>query len=118
MRRFVMKCILVAMIVMSAFGLSGTNVLYAREIAPLFSLPEMESGTQIRLDDFRGQIVVLDFFNANCGDCLRVSWELESGIQEYYAARSGNRHGIAVQVIAVNSEIGRASCRERVSSVV
>jgi len=93
------------MIVMSAFGLSGTNVLYAREIAPLFSLPEMESGTQIRLDDFRGQIVVLDFFNANCGDCLRVSWELESGIQEYYAARSGNRHGIAVQVIAVNSEI-------------
>lgn len=105
MRRFVMKRILAVMIFVQAFGLPGTSVLCARENAPFFSLPQMESGTQVSLDDFRGQIVVLDFFNANCGDCVRVSWELESGVQTYYAARSGNPHGIAVQVIAVNSEI-------------
>ena len=76
MRRFVMKRILAVMSFVQAFGLPGTSVLCARENAPFFSLPQMESGTQVSLDDFRGQIVVLDFFNANCGDCVRVSWEL------------------------------------------
>ncbi len=95
-----------------ALGLPGTDVLCAQEIAPSFTRPELETGEEISLDDFRGQIVVLDFFNANCGDCVRVSWELESGIQTYYAARAGNPHGIAVQVIAVNSEISEEADME------
>ena len=86
-----------------AFLLPGANMLYAWERAPLFKLPLLWSEEQISLDDFRGQIVVLDFFNANCGDCVRVSWDLETGVQEYYEDLSGNPHGIAVQVVAVNS---------------
>lgn len=104
MQRLMMKRMPLAIILGLAFLLPGPNALCAREKAPLFSLPELESGEQVSLDDFQGQIVVLDFFNANCGDCFRVSWELEADIQAYYAARSGNPHGIAVQVVAVNSE--------------
>lgn len=104
MQRLMMKRIPITIILGLAFLLPGTNALCAREKAPSFSLPELDSGEQVSLDDFRGQIVVLDFFNANCGDCFRVSWELEADVQAYYAARSGNPHGIAVQVIAVNSE--------------
>ncbi|MDX9867519.1 MAG: TlpA disulfide reductase family protein [Kiritimatiellia bacterium] len=92
------------MILGLVFLLPGANVLHAWEKAPFFRLPDLDSGEQVSLDDFRGQIVVLDFFNASCGDCARISWELESEVQEYYAARSGNPHGIAVQVVAVNSE--------------
>lgn len=98
-----MKRISIALVLVLAFLLSGANMLYARERAPLFSLPLLWSDEQISLDDFRGQIVVLDFFNANCGECVRVSWDLETGVQEYYEDRSGNPHGIAVQVVAVNS---------------
>ena len=100
-----MKRIPVASILVLAFFLSGANRLYAWERAPLFSLPQLESEERVSLDDFRGQIVVLDFFNVNCGDCVRVSWDLETGVQEYYEDRSGNPHGIAVQVVAVNSQL-------------
>ena len=99
-----MKRFLGMMFLVLAFLLPEANVLYAWEKAPFFSLPQLETGEQVSLDDFRGQIVVLDFFNANCGDCSRISWELESDVQEYYEARSGNPHGVAVQVVAVNSE--------------
>jgi len=99
-----MRRILGMMILVLAFLLPGAHVLHAGEKAPFFSLPQLESGEQVSLDDFRGQIVVLDFFNANCDDCSRISWELESEVQEYYAARSGNPHGLAVQVVAINSE--------------
>lgn len=98
-----MRRILGMMILAMAYLLPGANVLRAWEKAPFFSLPQLESGEQVSLDDFRGQIVVLDFFNANCDECVRISWELESDVQEYYAVRSGNPHGIAVQVVAVNS---------------
>lgn len=98
-----MKRISVALLFVLTFLLPGANMLYAWERAPFFSLPLLGSEEQITLDDFHGQIVVLDFFNANCGDCVRVSWDLETGVQEYYEDRSGNPYGIAVQVVAVNS---------------
>jgi peroxiredoxin len=107
MRRFIVKRFFALVL-----GLLGTNVLCAQETAPPFTRPQLETGEDVSLDDFRGQIVVLDFFNANCGDCVRVSWELESGIQTYYAARAGNPHGIAVQVVAVNSEIAEKADME------
>ncbi len=100
-----MKRISVALTLMLAALLPGADVLYAWEKAPPFTLPRLDAEEQVSLDDFRGQIVVLDFFNAGCGDCFRASRELELGIHEHYAARSGNPHGFPVQVVAVNSEV-------------
>ena len=84
--------------------MSGESVSYAVEKAPSFTLPEWGTKKQVSLDDFRGKIVVLDFFNASCLECFRSSWELQVDIQEFYTARSGNHYGIEVQVVAVNSE--------------
>ncbi len=81
-----------------------TGELYAQEKAVSFSLPKLGTEQPVGLDDFKGSIVVLDFFSAGCPKCYRASWEIESGIQEYYESRSGNPHSIPVRVAAVSSE--------------
>lgn len=76
----------------------------APQTAPAFELQQWESGGTIKLADFAGQIVVLDFFAYWCVPCKRATSEIETGIQKYYAGRNGNPHGVPVRVIAVNIE--------------
>ena len=99
------KPVHVYMVLILSFLLLSGNVLYASEKAPFFKLPQLGTEKQISLDDFRGKVVVLDFFSASCGECFRASFELELGVQELYADRSGNPHGVPVQVVAINSDV-------------
>jgi peroxiredoxin len=85
----------------------GDMAWNAGEVAPSFTLLQHGTEKQVSLNDFYGQIVLLDFFSAGCNRCLTASWEIETGIQEYYKARSGNPHGIKVQVISINSDVAR-----------
>lgn len=98
------KHMFLSMIPTLVFLLLWEGALVASENAPFFKLPRLGAEKQVGLDDFSGKIVVLDFFSADCGECFRASFELELGVQELYAAQSGNPHGIAVQVVAINSE--------------
>ncbi|MBN1905239.1 MAG: TlpA family protein disulfide reductase [Deltaproteobacteria bacterium] len=102
-----MKRIKICLIMMLFITVVGGMAWNAGEVAPPFTLLEHGTEKQVSLNDFYGQIVLLDFFSASCPHCLAASWEIETGIQEYYKARSGNPHGIKVQVISINSDTAR-----------
>ncbi len=66
----------------------------AGEVAPNFSLPVLGSSETVSLEDFRGQIVLLDFWASWCGPCL-VSMPFYQQMQDEYT-------GQAFKVIAVS----------------
>ncbi len=102
-----MRRINICMILILCITVLGDMEWNAGEVAPPFTLLQHGTEKKVSLNDFYGQIVLLDFFSAGCSRCLTSSWEIESGIQEYYKARSGNPHGITVQVISINSDLAR-----------
>ncbi len=69
-----------------------------------FTVTRWQTGEGVRLSEFAGQIVVLDFFAYWCAPCRRASAEIERGIQQYYASAKGNPHGVPVRTMAVNIE--------------
>jgi len=75
-----------------------------REPPPDFRLTRWDSGSTVSLDDFSGQIVILDFFAYWCPNCRQASAEVQSGIGTYFTRRNGNAQGLPVTVIGVNIE--------------
>ena len=93
-----------AILVLALVGLTASVTIVAGDSAPPLNLRHRDAESRFRLADQQGKIVVLDFFSASCGDCFRVSRDLQVGIEEYYAVRKGNPHGVPVQVAAVSTE--------------
>lgn len=62
------------------------------------------AGSTVRLSDFAGHIVFLEWFAVWCPFCVAAAPQVETGIVDWYAARNGNSYGVPVLHIAVNQE--------------
>lgn len=69
--------------------------------APGFTLPSLQ-GQSVSLDEYKGQVVLLNFWATWCRDCAREMPEFETLYQAY------KEKGLAVLAIALDKEGGPA----------
>ena len=74
------------------------------DVAKNFTLKRNGGGKHIRLSDYEGQIIVLDFFAWWCGPCRATSPDVEKNVAKYFHDRGGNKNKIPVKLIGINIE--------------
>lgn len=95
------RALLVAWLMAPAVPASS-QAIRVGDVAPDFTVVDHATGATLRMTDFAGKVLVLDFFAYWCGPCQTSSPLVERDIQQYYAARGGNPAGVPVQVLAIN----------------
>src|SRR5580698_6578348 len=82
----------------------------ADRLAPDFSLKDMK-GREAKLSDYRGKVVVLNFWTKNCGPCLKEMPSLVE-LTEILADRKD------VVVLAISTDEGPADVADTLKSVL
>ncbi len=82
----------------------NAQVVGVGEVAREFEVANRSDQSPIRLSDYEGHVIVLDFFAWWCGPCRNSSPIVEKDIYQYFKGRDGNDHGVPVTVLAVNIE--------------
>jgi thiol-disulfide isomerase/thioredoxin len=73
------------------------------EVAPDFE-GTMPNGATLNLSDYRGKIVLLDFWGTWCGPCLMEIPELVAIYNKYKSTQLGNANGFEVLAIAMDQD--------------
>jgi peroxiredoxin len=71
--------------------------------APDFALPPAAGGSNVRLSEHRGEVVLLAFWSSNCATCVTQLAALEVLEQTYHPA------GLVTLAVSVDDDLGRAS---------
>lgn len=109
------RMLLLAFAVTQATQLTGAATYQVGQTVTNFSLVARRQFTRpdgtvvpvggtVRLADFSGRIVFLEWFAVWCPYCVAAAPQVKTGIVDWYAARGGNPYGVPVLHIAVNQE--------------
>jgi thiol-disulfide isomerase/thioredoxin len=66
------------------------------------------AGAQVKIQDFAGRIVFLEWFAVWCPYCQAAVPQVDAGIVDWYESRGGNPQGIPVLYLFVNQESSSA----------
>jgi thiol-disulfide isomerase/thioredoxin len=91
--------VLIAMLIITA-AVPVLALLPTSQQAPNFSLPDYYSMNYRSLRDYRGKVVVIDFFGVYCGYCKEDSKNLAALYSAYYQRDS------RVQFLCIESDVG------------
>jgi thiol-disulfide isomerase/thioredoxin len=85
-----------------ALGVAFSTQTTHGAVATNFTIVNHATGQPLSLYDYRGSIILLDFWAYWCGPCLSAASDIEPNITRYYRNAGGNANGVPVQVISVN----------------
>jgi len=93
-----------AMALAVAFGFNSVRaqITPVGDIARDFTIINHKTGQPLRLYDYQGNIILLDFWAYWCGPCQQAAADMEPNIVQYYRTNGGNRYGVPVQVISIS----------------
>ncbi len=97
----------IALLAALAAPLSAQTRYQVGDIVQDFELIDRSTGQPVKLSDFEGQVVFLEWFANWCPFCQAAAREIGPGIVDYYAQRSGNLNGVPVKHISINLQEGQ-----------
>ena len=103
-QRAVLTSSLVAIAIALGVGLTSARaqITPVGGIARDFTITNHLTGQPLRLYDYQGKIILLEFWAYWCWSCQKAAEDVEPGIARYYRTNGGNDYGVPVQVISIS----------------